>query len=138
MIVALRNQNGGAAETTFALHLGGQRARLTLFDADQQGSALVSLEQYTGKRQERLFAVIGLPRRTLRPKATGLFRHAGHVTLTGLLPVAAVMLPAPLAAYLAPVPTRFDSWASTCVSAGACFVQRTPRTSPSGGGRTTS
>ena len=123
MIVARGNQRGGAGETTFALRLGGQTARrskrIMLFDADQQGAALVSLEQYTGKRQERLFAVIGLPRSTLRRKASGLVRHAGHVILTGLRRVAAFLLPAPLAADLAPVPTqptRFDSWASTGVS----------------------
>ena len=48
----LRNQKGGAGETTFALRLGGQTARqskrITLFDADQQGSALVWLEQRAG------------------------------------------------------------------------------------------
>jgi chromosome partitioning protein len=122
MIVTWGNQKGGAGETTAALRLGGQTARrskrIPLFDVDLQGAALVSLEQYTGKRQERLFAVIGLPRSTLRRKASGLVRHAGHVVLTGLLPVAAVMLPAPLAADLAPVrtqPTRFDSCASTGV-----------------------
>ena len=78
MIVALRNQKGGAGETTFALRLGGQRARqrkrITLFDADQQGSALVSLEQRAGKRQERLFAVIGLPQDALRRDAPELCR----------------------------------------------------------------
>lgn len=126
MIVARGNQRGGAGETTFMLRLGGQRARqgrrIALFDADQQRLALHSSEQTTGKRQERLCNVIGLPRSTLRRKASGLSRQADHVILAGLRCVAAFLLPAPVAADLAPVPTRptrFDSLSSSGVSGRA-------------------
>ena len=44
MIVALLNQKGGVGKTTLALHLAGEsapeRERITLVDADPQGSAL--------------------------------------------------------------------------------------------------
>jgi hypothetical protein len=70
---------------TFELHLGGQRAqqekRITLFDADQQGSALVSRKQRAGKRQERLFAVIGLTQAALRREAPKHTLRADHIII---------------------------------------------------------
>jgi chromosome partitioning protein len=49
MIVALLNQKGGVGKTTLALHLAGawarQGRRVTVIDADPQGSALDWSEQ---------------------------------------------------------------------------------------------
>ncbi len=122
MIVARGNQKSGAGKTTFALHLEGQTARqskrITLFDAEQQGSALVSLEQHGGKRQERLFAVIGLAQAALHREAPEHALLANHIIINGS-PLVAALRSVALAAALAPVPTQpalLDSRASTAVS----------------------
>jgi AAA domain len=68
VIVALLNQKGGIGNTTLALHLaaawGRNGERVTLIDADPQGSALDWSEQRATWALPRLFGVVGLARDT--------------------------------------------------------------------------
>lgn len=120
MIVALLNQKGGVGKTTLALHLAGEWARrgdrVTLVDADPQGSALDWSEQRAREGLPRLFGIIGLARDTLHREAPELARNADHVVIDGPPRVAGLMRSALLAAdtVLIPVqPSPFDGWAST-------------------------
>lgn len=119
MIVALLNQKGGVGKTTLALHLAGEWARrgkrVTLVDADPQGSALDWSQQRSRGGAPRLFGVVGLARDTLHREAPELARDADHIVIDGPPRVAGLMRSALLAAdvVLIPVqPSPFDGWAS--------------------------
>ncbi|MBA1375924.1 ParA family partition ATPase [Sphingomonas ursincola] len=119
MIVALLNQKGGVGKTTLALHLAGQWARegrrVTLIDADPQGSALDWSQQRGREGLERLFGVVGLARDTLHREAPELACDADHVVIDGPPRVAGLMRSALLAADLVLIPVQpspFDGWAS--------------------------
>jgi chromosome partitioning protein len=120
MIVGLLNQKGGVGKTTLALHLAGEWARtgrrVTLIDADPQGSALDWSEQRAREGFPRLFGVIGLPRDTLHREAPELAKDADHIVIDGPPRVAGLMRSALLAADLALIPVQpspFDGWASS-------------------------
>jgi chromosome partitioning protein len=119
MIVALLNQKGGVGKTTLALHLAGewarQRRRVTVIDADPQGSALDWSEQRARAGRPRHFGVIGLARDTLHREAPEIARGVDHVVIDGPPRVAALMRSALLAADLVLIPVQpspFDGWAS--------------------------
>jgi chromosome partitioning protein len=119
MIVALLNQKGGVGKTTLALHLAGawarQGCRVTVIDADPQGSALDWSEQRAKEGGRRLFGVLGLARDTLHREAPEIARGFDHVVIDGPPRIAGLMRSALLAADLVLVPAQpspFDGWAS--------------------------
>ena len=101
------------------LHLAGELAmrgsRVTLVDADPQGSALDWSQQRSREGLPRLFGVVGLARDTLHREAPELARDVDHVVIDGPPRVAGLMRSALLAADLVLIPVQpspLDGWAS--------------------------
>ena len=82
MIVALLNQTGGVGKTTLTLRRAGawarQGKRVTLIDADPQGSALDWSEQCAKEGRPSFFGVIGL----CAPRSTGKLPSSRETPVT--------------------------------------------------------
>jgi len=118
-VIALLNQKGGAGKTTLATHLAGELAmqgqRVTLLDADPQGSALDWAQRRIQSGQNRLYGVFGLARDSLHQEAPQIARQADFVVIDGPPRVAALARSALLAADLVLIPVQpsaYDVWAS--------------------------
>lgn len=118
-VIALLNQKGGAGKTTLATHLAGELAmqgnRVTLLDADPQGSALDWAQRRLRSGQERLYGVFGLARDSLHQEAPQIALEADFVVIDGPPRVAALARSALLAANLVLIPVQpsaYDVWAS--------------------------
>lgn len=118
-VIAVLNQKGGAGKTTLATHLAGELAmqgsRVTLLDADPQGSALDWAQRRAQNGQERLYGVFGLARDTLHREVPGIALEADYVVIDGPPRVAALARSALLAADLVLIPVQpsaYDVWAT--------------------------
>ena len=118
-VIALLNQKGGAGKTTLATHLAGELAmqgqRVTLLDADPQGSALDWAQRRLQSGQGRLYGVFGLARDTLHREVPEIAQQADYVVIDGPPRVAALARSALLAADLVLIPVQpsaYDVWAT--------------------------
>lgn len=118
-VIALLNQKGGAGKTTLATHLAGELAmqgsRVTLLDADPQGSALDWAQRRLQSGQGRLYGVFGLARDTLHRETPQIALQADYVVIDGPPRVAALARSALLAADLVLIPVQpsaYDVWAT--------------------------
>lgn len=118
-VIALLNQKGGAGKTTLATHLAGELAaqglRVTLLDADPQGSALDWAQRRLQSGRPRIYGVFGLARDSLHQEAPQIALQADFVVIDGPPRVAALARSALLAADLVLIPVQpsaYDVWAS--------------------------
>lgn len=118
-IIALLNQKGGAGKTTLATHLAGELAmpgrRVTLLDADPQGSALDWAQRRSQNGLARLYGVFGLARDSLHQEAPQIARQADYVVIDGPPRVTSLARSALLAADLVLIPVQpsaYDVWAT--------------------------
>lgn len=118
-VIALLTQKGGAGKTTLATHLAGEFAmqgrRVTLLDADPQGSALDWAQRRSQGGLNRLYGVFGLARDSLHQEAPQIASEADFVVIDGPPRVAALARSALLAADLVLIPVQpsaYDVWAS--------------------------
>jgi chromosome partitioning protein len=119
MIVGLLNQKGGVGKTTLATHIAGEWAsmgrRVTVIDADPQGSAIDWAQTREQGGLKRLFEVVGITRDSLHGEVPAIAAANDHVLIDGPPRVTALARSTILASdmILIPVqPSSYDVWAS--------------------------
>lgn len=115
-IFGVLNQKGGVGKTTLSVNLAGELARrgnrVLLVDADPQGSALSWAE---ARDPKSLFAVVGIPRKTLHKDMEEISKGYDYVVIDGAPRVTELARSAIMASdvVLVPVqPSPYDIWAA--------------------------
>ncbi len=116
MIIGILNQKGGVGKTTLAVNLAAamtrQGSRVLLIDTDPQGSAL---DWAAARKDEPLFAVVGLPRPTVHKEIAVIGKGYDHIIIDGPPRVTELARSAIMASDLVIIPVQpspYDIWAA--------------------------
>ena len=116
MIVGVLNQKGGVGKTTLSVNLAAclarTGARVLLFDAEPQGSAL---DWAAARQGEPLFSVVGFPRATIHKEIAQLGQGYDHIIIDGPPRVTDLARSAIMASDIVVIPVQpspYDIWAA--------------------------
>ena len=116
MIIGVLNQKGGVGKTTLSVNLAAalteQDRRVLLVDVDPQGSAL---DWGVARKDEPLFAVVGLPRATIHRDIETIGQGYDDIIIDGPPRVTELARSCIMASDLILIPVQpspYDVWAS--------------------------